>query len=678
MFLFGALLASTVPAANVDVDFTSMSLEELSAIQITSVSKRAESLNRVPAAVSVVKGDDITRFGATHYPEALRFAVGTDVNRVDAHQWAVSVRGFNDTFAQRLLVLVDGRSIYTPLFSGTFWQVHDTFLEDLEQIEVVRGPGGTLWGANAVNGVISIVSKHARDTQGGLLSAIARSDLTSGGIRYGAAAGKNLHYRVYAKYVDHPSSRRVGGGDAWDSGRKKQAGFRMDWEPTDSDHFTFQGDVTDLQHHAVTPKVVFPAYLVPPPATGYVYTVPGTIEQQGANLLGRWTHQTRAGGDLSVQAYFDYGQMNHPVLKDDHHTYDLDFRHRLSLGDRHEIVYGGGYRDSRSGLQGSVVVAIPTGTYVDRILNAFVQDQINLVPDRLRWTVGAKIERFEDSGTGWAPGTRLAWTPDDHHTIWGSISRALRTPSLIERKARFNIGAAGANPPARPAPILLSLFGNPDLELEKLTAYELGYRVQASRRLSIDLATYVNQYDHLRTSTERQNLTTLPDYVGVESHWISDGWGKSYGGEFALTWQATDRWLVHAQYAIFRVDADGPITPLTGNPQPPKISAADHQIGIRVSGELSPRISFDGGLRYVGEISSAGEALTQLLGTRNIIPSHLTFDASLTWRASSTIEISIGARDLGPTHREYVPTFTTTEHTEVGPSYFIRTTVKFR
>ncbi|HRE84225.1 MAG TPA: TonB-dependent receptor [Opitutaceae bacterium] len=669
---------SGLTGAALEDDFTSLSLEELGSIQVTSVSKRSESLNRVPAAISVVKADEIIRSGANNFPEALRLATGTDVNRVDAHQWAVTVRGFNDTFAQKLLVLMDGRSLYTPLFSGTFWQIHDALLEDLEQIEVVRGPGGTVWGANAVNGVISIVSKSARDTQGSLITGIFRSDLVSGGLRYGDTAGENVYYRVYVKYDDHDASRRKGGGEAWDAGFKKQAGFRMDWAPTSSNEFTLQGDHADLRHHAVTPQVVFPAYQAPAPATGYAYTMKGAIEQGGTNLLGRWTHRAENGGELSLQSYFDHSELRHPLMTDNRKTYDFDLRHRMSLGHQHELVYGGGYRDSRSDLRGSVVADIPHQIYVDRIYNLFLQDQITLLPDHLRLTLGAKVEHFDSIGTAWEPGTRLAWTPNDRQTIWASVARAVRTPSVYERRGRFNIGAAGAEPPTRPAPVLLSVLGNPDLKSEKLLAYELGYRVHAFQRFNVDLALFVNDYDDLRTSTERQNVATLPNYVGVESQFISAGRGKTYGGEMSVTFQALERWRVQALYSIIRADLKGPITPLTGKPQPPKMSAPDSQFSLRVSGEMTSQLFLDAGLRYVGEISSAGEVLTQLLGTRNVLPSNLTFDACLTWRASANVDVSIGARDIGKTHREYVPTFTTTEHTEVRTSYFVRTTLKFR
>lgn len=669
---------SGLTGATLEDDFTSLSLEELGLIQVTSVSKRSESLNLVPAAVSVIKADEITRSGANNFPEALRLATGTDVNRVDAHQWAVTVRGFNDTFAQKLLVLMDGRSLYTPLFSGTFWQIHDALLEDLEQIEVVRGPGGTVWGANAVNGVISIASKPAHATQGSLLTGTYRSDVTSAALRYGGKASETLHYRIYAKYDDHDSSRRKGGGEAWDSGHKKQAGFRTDWRPTSSDEFTLQGDRAELRHHAVTPQVVFPAYQVPAPATGYAYTVKGAIEQKDSNLLGRWTHRAQNGSELSLQSYFDHSELLHPLMTDNRKTYDFDLRHRITLGHAHELVYGGGYRNSRSDLQGSVVADIPHQIYVDRIYNLFVQDQLTLLPDRLRLTLGAKMEEFNSIGTAWEPGMRLAWTPHERQTIWASVARALRTPSVYERMGRFNIGAAGAEPPSRPAPVLLSVLGNPELKSEKLLAYELGYRVHAFQRFNVDLALFVNDYDDLRTSTERQNLATLPHYVGVESQFISAGWGKTYGGEVSVTFQALERWRVHALYSIIRADLEGPVTPLTGKTQPPKMSAPDSQFNLRISGEMTSQLFLDAGLRYVGEISSAGEVLTQLLGTRNSLPSHLTFDACLTWRASANVDVSIGARDIGRTHREYVPTFTTTEHTEVRTSYFIRTTLKFQ
>ena len=658
-------------------DLTSLSLEELGSIQVTSVSKKSENLNKVPAAVSVITGDDIRRSGALTLPEVLRMAPGVSVAKVDATQTAVTVRGFNDTFAQKLLVLMDGRSIYTPLFSGTFWQAQDTMLEDVDRIEVIRGPGGTVWGANAVNGVISIVSKPARETQGVLLSGGGGSEqLALAGVRYGGQLGTNTFFRIYGKYDDRDNSQLVGGGDAKDGWSKGQGGFRLDWEPSTSDRLTLQGDLFELRANQTYAQVALPAFGVPPPLLGYNSVREAHPEQSGGNVLGRWSHQFSEDSDLSVQAYYDRSDIRFPVLEETRDTFDLDLRHRFQPGSRQEIVWGGGYRVSDSHLMDSVEIALSRKSRSDRVFNAFAQDEITLVPDRLLWTLGTKVEHNDYTGFEVQPGTRLSWTPTDKQTVWASVARAVRTPSQLEHDGRFNVVVI---PPSLmlPLPTLVSVIGNPGFESEMLLAYELGYRIQAHRRLTLDAAVFINDYDNLRSSVERLDLSTVPNYAQVQSIINNDVHGLTYGGELAATFQAIDWWRLHGQISAIQADIRQLPNGLTGTPRTPSIASPEYELSLRSSMDLGKSLTLDGSLRYVDRIAEAGIPIPGLPNAGYSIPSYFTFDARLAWRPTKGLELALIGQNLAGRHREFVPTVLSTQFTEVGPSVYAKLTWMF-
>ena len=659
-------------------DFTSLSLEQLGSIKITSVSKKSEPLAAAPAAVSVITGDDIRRSGALSLPEALRLAPGMSIAKVGSQEWAVSARGFNDTFAQKLLVLMDGRSIYTPLFSGTFWQAQDTMLEDLERIEVVRGPGGTVWGANAVNGVINIVSKPARETQGLLLSGGGGSQHTAlAGVRYGVQLGTNTYFRLYGKYDDWNHSQLVEGGDAFDAWWKAQGGFRLDWEPTSADRFTLQGDLFSLRADTQIPQIVLPIFSVPAPSTGYNYNRRATWNQNGGNVLGRWTHQFSEDSDLSLQTYYDRGRFAFPIIEETRDTFDLDLRHRFQMGQHQEIVWGGGYRVSRSRISDSPSLNLNRDLRSDQIFNAFVQDEIKLVPERLRWTLGTKIEHNDYTGFELEPGTRLAWTPNDKQTVWASVARAVRTPSQFEHDASVNLAVLPANPPTSPFPTLVSIVGNPDFKSETLTAYELGYRIQAHRRFTLDLAGFVNDYDHLRGTQQQINAAAAPNYLQAQSVFNNGARGLTYGGELAATWQTLDWWRLHGQVSVIQMNLRQPPDSLTGEVRDVEGSSPTYQLSLRSSMELSKSVELDAWARYVDRLRGAGALVPgqALAGSR--IPGYATFDLRLAWRPLKNLELSVVGQNLGGSHREFNPTFSSSQFTEVSRSVYGKVTWRF-
>ncbi len=659
-------------------DFTALSLDELAAIKVTTVSKKAESLAGVPAAVSVITSDDIRRSGALTIPEALRLAPGVNVGRVNSSEWAVSVRGFNDTFAQKLLVLMDGRSIYTPLFSGTLWQAQDMMLEDADRIEVIRGPGGTVWGANAVNGVINIVSKPARETQGLLVAAGGGTDREGlARVRYGAQLGTNTFIRFQTKYDDGSRSRLATRGEANDEWWRAQGGFRLDWEPSIRDRFSLQGDLFAREAHNTMPQIVLPAFGVPAPVTGYVFTRDSLFKLNGGNLLGRWTRQLSEDADFSVQAYYDRQTMRTILLGEERNTYDLDLRHRFQLGARNEVVWGGGYRLSESQLDDSEEIVLQRDSRSDQVLNAFVQDEVRLVPDHLRWTFGTKIEHNDYTGWEFQPGTRLSWTPTARQALWASVARAVRTPSQIERDAQINLSVLPPNPPTSPLPTVVTAQGGRAFDAETVLAWELGYRIQAHPRLTLDAAMFVNDYDDLRGRADRIDVAAVPSYTRIVSQINNGVSGKTYGGELGATWQPMEGWRLNGHFAYLESDLSQARNALTGQPQPVEIASPRFQVSIRSSVDLGRNVEFDAWFRFVDQVDGAGTTIPGLTTSDRSIPSYVTVDVRLAWRPVHNLEVALVGQNLAGEHKEFLPTFISTESVKVMPSVYGKVTWKF-
>ncbi len=646
-----------------------MTLEDLMSIKVTSVSKKEEPLSLAASAVAVISGDDIRRSGVTTLPDALRLAPGVHVGRVDSHQWAVGVRGFNDTFAQNLLVLMDGRSVYTPLFSGVFWQAQDTMLEDLDRIEVIRGPGSTIWGANAVNGVINIVSKPAKETQGGLIAGGGGvPQFGNFGVRYGDKVGANTFFRVYGKCQDFDRFDLVGGGAADDAWRRGQGGFRLDHQASGMDLFTIQGDVVDLRADQRSPQVSFAPLRAGATDTHW--------NQVGGNLLGRWSHTNTAESELVVQTYFDYSQIKWPVLSENRRTYDLDIRHRFPLGERQDVVWGGGVRASDSHLQGSTTVTINNPAQHEYILNVFLQDEITLAPDRLRLVLGTKLEHNDYTGLEFEPGVRLAWTPHARQTIWASVARAVRTPSRLERGGRTLVTALPPSPPLNPFPTLLSVQGHANFNSEKLIAYELGYRFQPHPLLAVDAAAFCNVYDRVRAYDNRFDYSKLPAYMEIVQVAANNTDGLTYGAEVSASWQAATSWRLQASYSLLRMDvtehsSTGPV-PKVNNDYP------EHMLSLNSSVDLSSHLELDFWVRYLSGLSEPGFLFPGQTNADPRIPGYMTLDLRLAWRPTPRVEWSlVGQNLLEASHREYDPSFVSTQITEVPRGVMVKLTWKF-
>src|ERR1051325_9339580 len=461
-----------------------LTLEELVNIKVTSVSKKETRLEDSPAAIAVLTQEDFQRLGATSIAEALRAVPGVEVARMNANTWAITARGFNGQYANKLLVLVYGRSVYTPTFGGVYWDLQDLVLEDLDRVEVVRGPGGTLWGANAFNGVINIITKSAKDTQGGLISTTLGTEfLPSTSARYGGELTTNLYYRVYGKYFNREGFEDKDGHDMDDDWRLGRGGARLDWEPSEHNTLTLFGGVYRGTFGEQVQKTGLPF-------TNAFFGVDAPTS--GGNVLGRWTHIFSEESEFKFQAYYDairrvdpFGGGDLDIDNDFFHgnsliekrdTFDLDFQHRFPLGSRQSVMWGLGFRYSQDSLTSNGgEISFNPKHFRDRLFSSFVQDEIRLFPDKLSLTIGSKFEHNDFTGFEPEPSGRLLWTPTERQTVWGSIGRAVRTPTRVERDARVNLTSFPL-PDGTPAQV--SLFSNPNLDSETVLAYELGYRFE--------------------------------------------------------------------------------------------------------------------------------------------------------------------------------------------------------
>ncbi len=453
-----------------------LSLEELMELKVTSLAKKPVSLARSPAALTVITAEEIRRSGLTTIPEVLRLVPGIDVAQIDANKWAISSRGFNGRFANKLLVLIDGRTVYSPVFTGVYWDVQDMLLEDIERIEVIRGPGGTLWGANAVNGIVNIITKHAKDTQGGLAQAGAGDQERGlGALRYGGKMGEDVHYRFSGKYFSRDDFVTAREDDAHDQWHMVRGTFRLDWDTSERDELMLQGAIYDGE----ADETGILTSLTPPS----VLSATDTTELSGGHALLRFTHRQSDASEWVVQAYFDRAERFDDALGPiDVDTYDLDFQHRFPTGEHHELTWGLGYRRVEDDLPDAFTVSFdPLSRGVD-LWSAFVQDEIILMED-LRLTLGSKFEHNDYSGFEFQPSARALWEVRPQHILWGAVSRAVRTPSRAESDFRVNVAAS----PGPVSPVLVSILGNPDVEAEELFAYELGYRGWLTSQMYIDL-----------------------------------------------------------------------------------------------------------------------------------------------------------------------------------------------
>ncbi len=640
-------------------DLTVLDLEDLMSIEVTTASRKTEKLWDAAAAVFVITAEDIRRSGAATIPDLLRMVPGLQVARIDASNWAISSRGFNGRFANKLLVLMDGRTVYTPLFSGVFWDVQDTMLEEIERIEVIRGPGAALWGANAVNGVINIITRKAADSHGFLATGgVGIEEKAFGAIRHGGHLGENAHYRLYAKYFDRDDAVYDTGEKADDDWWGLRAGFRLDWSLSAIDSVTLQGDVYDGQVHDIL------SYPEDPPE--YMKTIHDDTDISGGNILWRWSRELSTSSQMALQVYYDKTSRTRLLIPlEVHQTFDVDFQHRFPLGERHDVMWGAGYRFIRGDIDNSEFFILGEEKNTTDLFSAFLQDEIQLIRDELRLILGVKLEHNDYTGFECQPNARLLWIPREGSVLWASISRAVRTPSRTDYELLLNPATIPENaffPGSSPTSLFIQ--GNADYGSEEMIAYEIGYRVSPLEKFSIDIAAFFNDYDELQTSEPRSfDFSTRPArFVVATDNKMS---GETYGIEVSADYDALDNWRLQAAYSYLQMK-------LTPDPDSRDFKAENdddegsnphNQLSLRSTMDLPLGLEFDLWLRYVDELAGQG------------VDEYYTLDAHLGWAPKENLELSIVGRNLLENrHPEYKRAYVDHFPTEVERSMYVKVT----
>ena len=604
--------------------------------EVSTVSRQASTIGKTPAAVYVITNEMIRRSGATCIPEALRMAPGVQVARIDANKWAVSIRGFNGRFANKLLVQIDGRTVYNPLDAGVYWEVQDVMMEDIERIEVIRGPGASVWGANAVNGVINVITKSTRDTQGVFAQAGGGTAVREfASARYGGQNG-DLSYRLYGKWLDHAPGYSAE-HDPSDQSRNSRGGFRADWGSKESNLVTFQGDCYDNYdgRSDLEPQG-------PPP---YSQTSSGISRNTGGNGLLRWTHFLDEDSDWSVQTYYDrasrkLSNINYQEATD---VFDVDFQHRFPIGERQKFIWGCGYRNTKIDTEGGGgFLFYNPAKRADDLFSYFVQDDITLSEDLWVLTVGSKFEHNDYTNFEYQPTVRLLWTPTQRHSIWSAISRAVRTPSASEvgiykRLPPLNGPDIGFGPDPHPPEFPL-LIGNPDLESEKLIAYEIGFREQTTEDFSWDLALFFQDYQQLIGMAPGDVIHDGPHNLRVFT-FRNAGAGQSYGAELAMDYKVRTNWHLRSSYTLLTMYLESQ-------------SGRDAEIaqGSNPNNQFSLTSSWDLGKNW--ELDLSGRYVDTLVALN--VPSYIVGDVRVAWRPCKHWEFSVLGRELFNTpHAEY-------------------------
>jgi len=576
-----------------------LSLEELGDVVVTSVSRRHVRLATAPASIYVISRDDIRRAGVTSLPEALRLAPNLQVARADTNQYAITARGANAVLANKLLVLIDGRTVYTPLFSGVFWEAQDTLLEDVDRIEVISGPGATLWGANAVNGVINVITRSAQATRGGVIGAGAGNLEREGFARYGAAASAQTSFRVYGKKVDRSNAELTSGARIRDESDREQAGFRVD-SGDGGRSITVQGDIYN----------------------GRIDQAPSPRRFSGANLLGRWTQRQAHDAMLTAQVYYDHTFREHPgTFRERLDIFDLDLQYGLVPITGHSLVVGGGYRYARDRVTNPAIQAFLPADKNLTWGHVFAQDEIALTPE-LKLTLGLKAEHNSYTGTELMPNLRVAWQLAHDQLLWSALTRAVRAPSRIDRE--FFI-------PASP-PFVLA--GGPNFQSEIAEVAEVGYRAHLGNRISGSVTAFWHEFDRIRSVEASPTGLRLENKIE----------GRTYGAEAWAEYRPLDTWRLSAGIVRQRVkfmrepgsrDTNGLVT------------AGNDPSGwwqIRSSVDVSRNVEFDVSARRIGSLPNP------------YVPAYTAVDLRVGWRPLRQLEASLSVQNaFDPGHAEWGP-----------------------
>ena len=668
----GAIAAKNDVGSATDPDFFDLSLEQLMDVVVTSVSKREQLLSNTAAAVHVITAEDIRRSGATSLPEALRLAPGVQVAQFSNNRWSVSIRGFSGRYANKLLVLQEGRSLYTPLYSGVFWEFQDIPLETIERIEIVRGPGASIWGANAVNGVINIITRSAREAPGGQL-AISAGDTLRGSLFASRSleVAPDTHLEVHAKSQYLAPSSALGSSKARDFWRTRQAGFRLD-RNAGEDTFRLQGSV---RNSAAGDELTQGTPGVDPAPNRY------TSAADTSYVLGRWEHLDANATTHALQSYFEHSDIDIGIASERRHTLDVEYQQQRSLGSQHQVVWGAGWRYSEDRVRGAAPYSlIKDERERTNLFSLFVQDEIALVPERWTLTLGSRLEHHDYSDFTFQPNARLLFTPDTRHSLWTSVARAARTPTRGERSvtARLPAQQQQVQFPGAPGPsqihVIPQIIGSTDFRTEELDALDLGWRTSWSRSFSTEFAAYHYRYDHLRTTVPGTQL--IPSGIRPDVFYLPSmltnalsppNRAQSTGLELSADWHVTPNWRLQSSYSLMHMRV-----PESAKPTEFSENTPERIFSLRSAFKPTTNLQWDVWLRHTSATN------TFFTAPQQDIPAYWAVDMRLAWQPTKALELSLVGQNLFDSrHLETVNEPLESMPTEVERSVYLRADFSF-
>lgn len=623
-----ALLMSPAWAQQTLKDMGEKSLEDLMNIEVTSVSKKPQPMSKVASAIFVITQEDIRNSEAVNIPNLLRIVPGLDVAQINSHTWAISARGLNEELANKLLVLIDGRTVYSSLFAGVYWDVQDLPLEDIDRIEVIRGPGATVWGANAVNGVINIITKPAKETQGALVAIGGGTHERAFSMaRYGGRIHNNVNYRIFAKGFDKGPFSSVSGLSGNDASDLLHAGFRADANVSKEDLLTVEGDI----YKSGEGKINNLPSLTPP----FASLIKSWPTASGGNLLGRWNHNFSPHSGTELQIYFDGDKRNTLIEDETVKAINVNFQHHFQKGSRHDIVWGGEYRHFSYRTRGTFFANFVPESAGHDLISSFVQDEIVIKPDSVYLTLGAKFEHNDFSGFEFQPSIRLAWSLTKNHTIWVAYSRARRTPAPVDRGVESNFRVF---PGPGGIPTVLAARGSPTTISEHLDAFEAGYHSRILANFSLDLATYYNRYTDLQTmepGVPFLDSDPLPLHLEVPFFYANNMHGETHGFEAAAKWKVTGRWTLSPGYTFEQIHlhlnatSQDPTAVPSGEGNSPR-----HQAQLRSNVMIRKGFEWNASLYFVDRLQA------------QMVPAYTRLDTGLAWQVSPHMAIDIVGQNL--------------------------------
>jgi iron complex outermembrane recepter protein len=645
-------------------DLTSVSLEDLMNIEVTSASKKEQKLSRVAAAIFVISQEDVRRSGATNIPDLLRMVPGLDVGQINGSTWAIAARGFNDQYSNKLLVTIDGRIVYTPNFAGVYWDMVDLPLEDIDRIEVIRGPGGSIWGANAVNGVISIYTKHAGDTQGALIEATGGTSVQGAGIaEYGGKAGHNTDFRVFTKYFSNDHLLDPFGQSGDDGWHMLRGGFRTDSTISPKDSLTFAGNLYTAREGEL-------GYFLPSVTSPSLVPIAEEISYAGGFIQSDWKHQYSDRSDSDLQVSFTRYRRDDSLEPETRDTVYVDYQHHVAWGQRHDLIWGGGYYFTGDQITGSFTVSFnPPGKNL-QVFNVFVQDEIALIPDKVYLTAGTKVEHNSYTGSNVMPSLRATFAPSSRHMFWAAVSRALRTPSRNDSNLVVNTGSF---PGPNGIPVLVSYLGNPHFQNEQEIAYEAGYRTTFSKDFSLDLAAYISNYDSLQSfEPGAPFLQATPGPAHEVQPYFYDNllYGETHGVEAAAKWKVSGRWQLSPGFAFEGIHLHLDPTSLDGGSVPYFQGNVPERVAqLRSHLDLTDTLSWDASAYYVDPLRNQGS-----IGNVRI-PGYTRLDTGITWKPGEKWTLSVVGQNLVKDHHlEFEDIFGSMQSSQIKRSAYVQLT----